>query len=277
MCIYCNTSNYRKIYEHHYGKILKDADGRSFEIHHIDGNHLNNQPSNLIAVSIQEHYNIHFSNGDFAACLLISTRMNISHIEKSELSKKLMNIRIQNNTWHFNSDNAKIWSEQRKLAGLNYWQSDVHAENCRIRQNQKVIDGTHSFVGKNNPVHERIKLGIHHTLGPSHNQILLASGKHASQKSKKCPHCNTVMDSANYAKHHGDNCYKVKEKTPLSNNPLYINSQAKHWKIVNTETGGSEIIIGLRSWTKMNNFNYNTVSWSVRKYKKYKQYLIEQL
>ena len=64
--------SYRKIYKQYYGEIPVDADGRSFEIHHIDGDHSNNNPLNLKAVSIQEHYDIHYSQGDWYACLLIS-------------------------------------------------------------------------------------------------------------------------------------------------------------------------------------------------------------
>ena len=64
MCIYCGTNKYRKIYESHNGPIPKEDNGRSYEIHHIDGNHFNNDPSNLKAVSIQEHYDIHYSQGD---------------------------------------------------------------------------------------------------------------------------------------------------------------------------------------------------------------------
>lgn len=56
MCIYCKTDDYRKIYENHSGSIPK-----GYEIHHIDGNHSNNIPSNLMAVTAEEHYNL--SNG----------------------------------------------------------------------------------------------------------------------------------------------------------------------------------------------------------------------
>ena len=52
---------YRKIYEDHYGPIPKEENGRSYEIHHLDGNSNNNDPKNLIAVTLQEHYNIHYS------------------------------------------------------------------------------------------------------------------------------------------------------------------------------------------------------------------------
>ena len=79
-------SVYRKIYKQYYGAIPKDADGRSYEIHHIDGDHENNDPKNLKAVTIQEHYDIHYAQGDWSACLMMSERMKISPEEKSRLA-----------------------------------------------------------------------------------------------------------------------------------------------------------------------------------------------
>ena len=38
---------YRTIYENHFGPIPKDSDGRSYEIHHIDGNNKNDDLKNL--------------------------------------------------------------------------------------------------------------------------------------------------------------------------------------------------------------------------------------
>ena len=86
MTIY-RKSNYRKIYEQHYGPIPKDEDGRSYEIHHIDGDHKNNEPSNLKCVTIKEHYDIHYSQGDWGACARIAQRMNADPKQLSELAK----------------------------------------------------------------------------------------------------------------------------------------------------------------------------------------------
>lgn len=80
--------NYRKIYQDHHGPIPKDEEGRSFEIHHVDGNSKNNSPENLKAVSIQEHYDIHLSQGDWAACIRIAGKMRLSPEKISELAKK---------------------------------------------------------------------------------------------------------------------------------------------------------------------------------------------
>jgi len=56
------------------------------EIHHIDGNHSNNEINNLKLVTWQEHYDIHYSQGDWAACLLISGRHSIPPEERSRLA-----------------------------------------------------------------------------------------------------------------------------------------------------------------------------------------------
>ena len=64
MCIYCGTKHYRKIYQNHVGPIPKDETGRTYEIHHIDGDRENNDPNNLLCVSIKEHYDIHETQGD---------------------------------------------------------------------------------------------------------------------------------------------------------------------------------------------------------------------
>jgi hypothetical protein len=70
-------NKHRKLWEAHYGEIPKDEHGRSYEIHHLDGNHNNNNIDNLVCVTIQEHYNIHYRNGDWGACVLIAKRMNL--------------------------------------------------------------------------------------------------------------------------------------------------------------------------------------------------------
>ena len=69
---------YRKIYQTFYGPIPKDENGRSYDIHHIDGNRKNNNIFNLVALSIQDHFNIHYYQGDWAACARISQRMSLA-------------------------------------------------------------------------------------------------------------------------------------------------------------------------------------------------------
>ena len=70
--------NYRKLWEDANGPIPTDELGRSYEIHHIDGNRKNNCLSNLMCVSLDEHYEIHskqylvLQHGDTDLCSISS-------------------------------------------------------------------------------------------------------------------------------------------------------------------------------------------------------------
>ncbi len=77
------SKNYRKVYErYHRCSLLPGID-----IHHIDGDHNNNSPSNLIAVTLQEHYNIHKAQDDHYACVMIAQRMGHKPEDWLELAR----------------------------------------------------------------------------------------------------------------------------------------------------------------------------------------------
>jgi len=189
---------YRKIYIQHYGPIPIDEDGRTYEIHHIDGNHGNNDPKNLTAVSIQEHYDIHHSQGDWAACLRMSYRMKISPEEKSMLAVL----------------NGKRSMTRLVESGLHPWVGDgtYQKENALRR----IADGTHNLIGSNNPSHERVRNGTHNFLGknnPNHGKW--ENGTHNFQKEGyvnpakikvQCPHCGKVGGQNGMVRWHFDHC-----------------------------------------------------------------------
>ena len=76
--------NYRKIFERfNQCSLLPGVD-----IHHIDGNHDNNDPSNLQAVTIEEHYQIHRSQKDYYAAYLIGRRMDIKPEDWEQMAKE---------------------------------------------------------------------------------------------------------------------------------------------------------------------------------------------
>lgn len=181
---------YRKIYEQHFGPIPKDEDGRSYEIHHIDGNSSNNDIINLKCVTIQEHFNIHLEQGDWAACLLIVQRLNVPQHAISNIARKAALKRVANGNHNLT----------RRSDGTSH-------STDRVRQ------GTHHFLGgeiqrRNNL--RRVAEGKHNfqdseaTRARTYRQ--LANGKHASQIMKTCEHCQKEVDSANYSRWHGSKC-----------------------------------------------------------------------
>lgn len=182
---------YRRLYEKHYGPIPKDNEGRSYDIHHIDGNSKNNDITNLVALTIQEHYDIHYRQNDWAACLSIAKRMKISAEERSDLARKNAASQI-----------AK---------GIHPWQN---IEKQREKALKQVAEGTHPWQNseraKENNL-KRIVNGTHNLLGGLVTRKQLESGKHTSQILKTCQHCEKTISSAMHSRWHGERC-KHKDK-----------------------------------------------------------------
>lgn len=135
MCIYCGTNKYRKIYENHFGKIPVDENNRTYDIHHIDGDHNNNHPDNLKAISLREHYDIHYSQKDWSACQLISLRLEISPEERSLISKMTQQKRVEDGTHPFlkNSPSRPISRGNRTYKKIGSNGSRPLCAECGIR------------------------------------------------------------------------------------------------------------------------------------------------
>jgi hypothetical protein len=148
-----NSKIHRRIYQKHYGPIPKEANGRSYEIHHVDGNHSNNDPLNLKAVTIQEHYDIHYAQGDFAACILIGSSMKISTDELVKICKRHNDDMLKKNIHPF----------QRRLDGSSL-------------SNDRVKNGTHNFINNTPNLHSQYDHSIY-----CFKNIITQENVHASQ------------------------------------------------------------------------------------------------
>jgi hypothetical protein len=199
--------NYRKIYEEHYGPIPYDETGRRYEIHHIDGNHENNHITNLKCVTAQEHYDIHYSQNDWAACILISRSLLISAEEKSKMAKLAAKKRIEDGTHNFLNKDS---NENRvKLGTHNFLGGEVGGRTSRKR----VAEGTHVFLG-GEVQRKQILDGKNKLVGGKLQREsakkLIEEGKHHSQKKYVCEHCSAEILGNSFYRYHGDKCkFKV--------------------------------------------------------------------
>lgn len=239
-----NHALYRKIYEQHHGPIPVDEDGRTYDIHHIDGDLTNNDINNLVALSIREHYETHYKNGDIGACLIMSDRMKISPEERSRLSSESNRINhqrlgsehpvIKNNNERLLNGTHNLLGDSNPVHkmiddGTHHW---LGGELQRDQQNKRVEDGVHQWLGGDlqkkwaaeqikNGTHkfldkdwaranqlERVTNGTHNFLGGQATKNQLANGTHPSQIKKTCPHCDKTVSSGMYQRWHGDNCKK---------------------------------------------------------------------
>jgi hypothetical protein len=202
-----NTRIHQNIYKKHYGLIPKDENGRSFEIHHKDGDHTNNDPTNLIAISIQEHYNIHYDQGDWAACQAISLRMNMSPDELSNIIRELNLKRVNDGTHHFLGPNLNLKNNAKRV-------NDGTHHFLGPSNNQAMLDaGIHPFQNKeiqSQNARKSIEKGTNKLVGGSlqkeHQRQLLSKGIHNSQIKIKCEYCEKTISKLNFHRWHGDNC-----------------------------------------------------------------------
>jgi len=202
MTIY-SPNSHRRIYIEHYGPIPKDEDGRTYEIHHIDGDHSNNDPANLKCVSIQEHYDIHYAQGDWGACFAMAKRMALSPEETAELSRMCQNRLVEAGTHHWLGPDSNL---RRIAAGTNPF-GDLEWQKKKARE--LVKNGKHNFLGGK--------------IQSRNNKKRLANGTHPSQIMMTCPHCGKTMGSSNYTKYHGDKCLSRPENANVirTNNATY--------------------------------------------------------
>lgn len=170
-----NTRIARRIYIDNYGTIPVDSNGISFEIHHKDGNHNNNNITNLVAVSVQEHYDLHLAQGDYGACILIGSKLNISKEERSDISRKSANKQIAEGVHNFLSGEIQSRTNMRR-----------------------VKDGTHQFLSSEDASKRNIKRlenGTHHFLT-----------NHPNKAKVICPYCNKEGGAAIMKRWHFENC-----------------------------------------------------------------------
>lgn len=142
MTTYQQPVDYRKLYESYYGPIPTDDLGRTYHIHHIDGDRTNNDISNLVAVSIENHYRIHKEQGDHAACLKLAKLLNISKEEISHHARENQLNRVRKGTHTFTSEMA--FARNQRWRESDDWHLLGGEHQKRIAQ-ERVKNGTHNF------------------------------------------------------------------------------------------------------------------------------------
>ena len=182
--------NYRKIYEQHYGPIPKEPNGRSYEIHHIDGDHTNNNPTNLTAVTLEQHYNIHYAQGDYGACYMMATqRMFKSPEEISDIISKHQKQLVADGRHHLLGG-----SIQRKLVedGVHHLLSgDIQRRSALARSKAGTLPGQ----GPLNPF-----------WGGSIQKKAAEQGLLSTQIAVCCVKCRQKTNVSNLGRRHKTNC-----------------------------------------------------------------------
>ena len=234
-------SVYRKIWTNANGPIPVDSDGRTFHIHHVDGNRDNNELSNLQCLSIMDHYRLHERQCDWGACAALIMHMpeKFTPEQVSEIHRKAANalpiekvgvlmphVREANRIaqqklidagkHHLQSgDIQRRSNRERVVAGTHNFQQQVSVDAVRKRNSVAIEAGTHPFQdsdAKRRWQNEKVRAGIHHLQSPEHSARMTAlhhervkKGEHPFQKDKYCEWCGN-SGKGGFWYNHGDYC-----------------------------------------------------------------------
>lgn len=199
-------SEHRKVWKSHHGKIPYDEFGYRYEIHHIDGDPNNNAIDNLIALTIFEHYEIHYWQSDWGACQNIVIRMNITPEERSSMARELSIKRVEDGLCIFTDPDFIITDSIRKskiMIGTGnpmYGKTHTIATRSKMKNshNEMVNNGTHHTLSKEwseaaaTLQTEFIKNGIHNFQNPINklamkaaNNKMMKNGTHPLQNGNR--------------------------------------------------------------------------------------------
>lgn len=159
---------HRTIWENHWGQKIPAG----HHIHHIDGNKLNNDISNLLCVSILEHAMIHYLQGDVQA-------YNILALQIRRPSKKLT------------LDERKKISESKK--GSTPWNKGLTNTCQKGSAKSEEMKRKNSIAQKKNWRDPEVK----------ERRSASMRGK---RKVVECPHCGVKGGGGNMRRYHFDNC-----------------------------------------------------------------------
>ena len=121
--------NYRKIWEKANGPIPVDELGRTYEIHHIDGNRKNNSLENLRCISVEEHYRIHLEQGDLYSVNLLAKRLGTDYVTGFKGKPRTEEIRTKISKAH----KGKPKSEEHKKRIKEYRRGTTHSEETKVK------------------------------------------------------------------------------------------------------------------------------------------------
>ena len=186
------NKKHRKIWHDHYGQIPFDENGISYEIHHINGDHNDNRIENLKCVTIAEHFDIHFSQGDYFACKAILKRILYN--------KQIFEDKVE----------EMIYKKENH---------PMYGKNHTRESKEKISKNHHDVSNENNPMY-----GKTHTIETKKKISISKKGqgkgipKSAEQKEKMskavklltCPYCQKAARGNSMKRWHFDNCKEKK-------------------------------------------------------------------
>lgn len=186
-----------------------------YHLHHIDGDYTNNDPLNLVELTPEDHYNIHYEQGDWAACILLADSANKTPEEMVEVyrnhglrcverkvgihSPNFDRSEVARETWKKNPPGRKPVTDGTKILKF---KTDEEV-NLFLENNEEWYKGVPDIVKKGLSQSKR-RLDSEEAKQIASNRI--KKGTHNFIQEYQCPHCGKKGKGPMMKRWHFDNC-----------------------------------------------------------------------
>lgn len=186
-----------------HGPIPKDSNGRSFEIHHIDNDPTNNDITNLMCVSIDEHYEIHKLQGDWVGAFMIARRMEQTPEDIADIARRGTVERIEKGIHNFQDPNFPRSLDHNKgyVVALDTRTGSV------VRVTKQEFEEFDYYVGCN---YGRKQKEVHNNRGHNKGKTWQHKNKEVP---KKCIYCDFEGRASHISRYHNERCKHKNESS----------------------------------------------------------------
>jgi len=212
-------------------RIFKKANGRApkrgYHIHHIDGDWTNNSPENLAELSPLDHFQVHFNQEDWGACVNLARVADIS-VEELIIAQREHGLQcvergigIHNKDWDHQSVIANIWKNHRPGRKPVTDGTDIIKFKTDDEVEQFLSSHPNWRRGSTDRAKQGLKKSNRRITSEESTQLArqrLVNGTHNFITEYVCPHCGKVGKGPMMKRWHFDNCNLLTNTSiPLDN------------------------------------------------------------
>lgn len=206
-----NDNPHRRAFIKAYGRPPKPG----YHLHHIDGNYSNNSVDNLVELTPKEHYDIHYNQGDWAACILLADAAQIPPEVIAQVYREHglncveRQLGIHSPDFDQSANASNIWKNNppgRKPVtdGKRVIKFRTHEEvDVFLKENPGWYKGIPSHMKQGLKKSKR-RLDSKEASLIANNRI--KNGTHNFTQQHKCPRCGKVGKGPMMKRWHFDNC-----------------------------------------------------------------------
>lgn len=214
-----NDNPHRRVFYNHYKRFPKPG----YHLHHIDGNPNNNVITNLLEVTPRQHYDIHFTQGDWGACVLLASAAKITPEELHNVQREHGLSCVAKGTG-IHSESSR---SRRSIQAKQNWKKNPPGRKP-VTNGTNVIklktdEDVRQFLNENPDWKRGVPSSFKKGLAQSKRRISSAearqlatdrikNGTHNMLTTLACPHCGKKGQGTVMKRWHFDNCKSHDEK-----------------------------------------------------------------